>query len=245
MNEVVKNRDFIIICDSVFIPFVSELLSFITYSKQKLLTFFGISEIDRIKIILYKDISAFCCDSGKIIKTNKIGGLFGYNRVMLYANLENVSHKDIYFGVCHEISHVIYQQYVQEKGKINRVIWFDEGLAQNLSREKDRLLDDCLLSEFLDKKIFSKDKVIPKINYFDSHGNSFGSFVDMETKRYDGYDWSYLMIRYLMEVMEKEKFDRLMRSRKEIKSLGDALILETSDYFKCKVKRKGESYDKI
>ena len=65
-----------------------------------------------------------------------------------------------------------------------------------------------------------KDAIINSINLNDlSHEN--GNFV---TQKLNGYDVSYLAVKYLIETLSKEKFSMLIRDSKAIKQMrGDSL----------------------
>ena len=117
-------------------------------------------------------------------------------------------------------------------------MWFDEGLASLLSGEKNTLLDNDRLKEFIENKISGENKEIPKISYLHKHGASYGEFVDTKTKKYNGYDWSYLMIRYLIETLSKKELNELMRSKQSILDIEGTIINDTYNYFTKKVKTK-------
>ena len=75
-------------------------------------------------------------------KLDKLAGTFYLYGVKIYADLDNISKKEFFAATAHEIIHLLYLKYVSEKGLKNRTIWFEEGISQNLSGEKDYLNDD-------------------------------------------------------------------------------------------------------
>lgn len=57
------------------------------------------------------------------------------------------------------------------------------------------------------------------------HGNSFVN------EEYNGYDLSYLSIKYLSEVLNAEQFKDLMSDFKKISQLGDDIIQKMFSYY--------------
>ena len=124
-------------------------------------------------------------------KLGDFAGFFNNNGVNCYININGKkSEDDIIKAIMHEIVHHIYRFYI-ESDTTNRIIWFDEGLAINFSLQNDKYNDTDILKEFLNNKIFSI-KNIPCINDL-NHGKSFVN------ENYNGYDLSYLVVRYLIE----------------------------------------------
>lgn len=238
MNLIEENEYFRIIGDDSFIGVKDKLSTYLNFKIRDIMNFFDIENIDTINIYLYSDPEKFSVVSKYPYVMKDLAGTFYLSGVRVYANLDNVSNEKLFSCLAHEISHLLYINYVQEKGVQNRVVWFDEGLAQNLSGEKDYLLDDENLSNYLIKNIYNEDKIVPSIEYLCTHGNEFGNFVDGESNKYNGYVWSYLMVRYLLKIIPKEYFDIIMRSKLEIDVIGRCIVDSTYNYYKRKVKVK-------
>ena len=62
------------------------------------------------------------------------------------------------------------------------------------------------------------------------HGNSFIS------DNYNGYDLSYLSIRYLSEILSIEQFKNLMSDFSTINEFGDNIIQKMFNYYDEKLK---------
>lgn len=109
----------------------------------------------------------------------------------------------------HEYIHVLYNECVRQENE--HFTWMDEGIAMNLSKEKGR---------FVKEKFPILKQDINSINLNDlSHEN--GNFV---TQKLNGYDVSYLAVKYLIEMLSKEKLSMLIRDSKAIKQMrGDSL----------------------
>ena len=202
------------------------------------MSLFNIKNVNQITITLYDKKEEFQKSTIYPYNINSLAGTFNYFGVKIYGNLTNIS-KEIFFScILHEIIHLLYLRYVQEKGIQNRIAWFDEGLAQNLSGENIHLLNDDVLKEYLLKHIYNQNKIIPDISFLYKHGNTFGYFVDGATNKYNGYIWSYLMIRYLLKALSPEEFNKIMRSKSEIDVIGKELPSITYNYYKRKLKIK-------
>lgn len=106
------------------------------------------------------------------------------------------------YTASHELFHILYMQYILNNDYLKRIVWYDEGMAQFMSGEKDSLNDDGNFEEFY-LKVREETKVIPQLNSL-KHGNSFIN------EAYNGYDLSYLSIKYLSEMLSAEQFKGLM-----------------------------------
>ena len=95
-----------------------------------------------------------------------------------------------------------------------------------MSGEKGSLNDDSVFKDF-----YMKVKVIPQMNTLE-HGNSFVN------EDYNGYDLSYLSIKYLSEVLSAEQFKDLMSDFKKISQLGNNIIHKMFSYYDEKLENK-------
>ena len=123
----------------------------------------------------------------------------------------------------HELFHILYMQYILKNDYQKRIVWYDEGMAQFLSGEMDELLDIEKFKKFY-LKVKNNTLVIPNLNEIE-HGTSFCN------NNYNGYDLSYLCIRYLREIMTNEKFQDLMSNFSKIKEYGINIIENMFAYY--------------
>ena len=123
----------------------------------------------------------------------------------------------------HELFHILYMQYILKNNKQKRIVWYDEGMAQFLSGEMDELLDIEKFKKFY-LKVKNNTLVIPNLNEIE-HGTSFCN------NNYNGYDLSYLCIRYLREIMTNEEFQDLMSNFSKIKEYGINIIENMFAYY--------------
>lgn len=134
------------------------------------------------------------------------------------------------YTASHELFHILYMKYILNNDYSKRIVWYDEGMAQFMSGEKDSLKDDSVFKDFY-MKVKEATKVIPQMNTLE-HGNSFVN------EDYNGYDLSYLSIKYLSEVLSAEQFKDLMSDFKKISQLGNNIIHKMFSCYDEKLENK-------
>lgn len=145
-----------------------------------------------------------------------------YDNEMVNAYIEPKSQLEKLYNASHELFHIFYMKYVLNNNYSKRVVWYDEGMAQFMSGEKDSLTDIAFKDYYFEVK--EKTKVIPKMNSLE-HGDSFVN------DDYNGYDLSYLSIRYLSELLSPKEFKSLMSDFSKINLLGNDIVQKMFSYF--------------
>lgn len=126
--------------------------------------------------------------------------------------------KTIHSGA-HELGHIMYKELIWKNNENNRIVWFDEGLIQNLSGEKDTMNFKIYLNN-----VISKTKIIPDLSLL-SHGDSFVN------ENYNGYDLSYIAVRYLFETLTADEMNALLYDFQKQRELGKHIINTAINYF--------------
>ena len=134
------------------------------------------------------------------------------------------------YTASHELFHILYMKYILNNDYSKRIVWYDEGMAQFMSGEKVSLNDDSVFKNFY-MKVKEATKVIPQMNTLE-HGNSFVN------EDYNGYDLSYLSIKYISEVLSTEQFKDLMSDFEKISQLGNNIINNMFSYYDEKLENK-------
>ena len=152
-----------------------------------------------------------------------------YDKGMINAFIEpnidvnsNTYKKKLYLA-SHELFHIFYMKYILKNDYSKRIVWYDEGMAQFLSGEKDELLDLETFKKYI-LKVKENTLIVPNLNEL-KHGDSFCN------DNYNGYDLSYLCVRYLSEILTIEEFKCLMSDFNKIKEYGSYIINEMFIYY--------------
>ncbi len=132
------------------------------------------------------------------------------------------------YTASHELFHILYMKYILNNDYSKRIVWYDEGMAQFMSGEKDTLTDSDFKKFYFDVR--KKTKVIPQMNGLE-HGISFVN------KNYNGYDLSYLSVKYLSEILSAVEFKNLMSDFSRISELGDDIIQKMFSYYDENLKK--------
>lgn len=118
----------------------------------------------------------------------------------------------------HELIHIICEEKIYKE----RLIWLDEGLALNLSGEYDYLKQEEKFIYFLQDAIF-KIKEFPNINYL-----NWENFCSDE---YNGFDLSYLCVRYLLETKNKNEIQKIIKDYNTAYQIGNSVLTEALEYY--------------
>ena len=220
MFKVYDDSNFVINYQDNLEKLVTNFVCYYKNNINELFKKFYLESINKMEIRLFSDKDLL---SDIPYKLGDFAGFFNNNGVNCYININGKkSEDDIIKAIMHEIVHHIYRFYI-ESDTSNRIIWFDEGLAINFSLQNDKYNDGNNFKGFLDDKIFSI-KNIPCINDL-NHGKSFVN------ENYNGYDLSYLVVRYLIENNSDEDFYLIMKSKKTIKDIGENILNIAISYY--------------
>ena len=153
-----------------------------------------------------------------------------YDNEMVNVCIDTKNQSKRLYTASHELFHILYMKYILTNDYSKRIVWYDEGMAQFMSGEKDSLNDNSIFKGFY-MKVKEETKVIPQMNNL-KHGNSFVN------DGYNGYDLSYLAIKYLSDILSAKQFKDLMSDFKKISQLGDDIIQKMFSYYDEKLENK-------
>ena len=117
-------------------------------------------------------------------------------------------------------------KYILKNDYSKRIVWYDEGMAQFMSGEKDIIVDKDDFKKFY-LRVKENTKEIPNLNTLE-HGNSFCN------DKYNGYDLSYLCIKYLNDILNSKEFIKLMSDFSSIKKYGNDIVAKMFAYYDAK-----------
>lgn len=198
---------------------------------------FNINKYRKIKLNLFDEQSKL----KKFIKQSFgdnipefVSGTYHGGMINCYIEKELEFKSDRYYGnihlPCHELFHLMYNELILKNDVSKRIVWYDEGLAQVMSGELDFLDEDRFKRIYFDVKENTKE--LPNLNKINHDNNNF------ITNLYNGYDLSYLAVRYLKETLEEEKFYKLLNDFNWIKQLGETIVSDMFEYYDYKYKTK-------
>ena len=150
-----------------------------------------------------------------------------YDNGMINACIDpNIQQKKVYIS-SHELFHILYMKYILNGDYSKRIIWYDEGMAQFMSGEKDNLNDEEQFKKYY-FRVKEETKVVPNMNSI-KHGKTFWN------KDYNGYYLGYLAVRYLYETLSPEEFKSLATDIKKISQIGENIASDMFKYFDKKL----------
>lgn len=156
-----------------------------------------------------------------------------YDRGMINAFIQNnividsPQYNSKLYMASHELFHILYMKYILQNDFSKRIVWYDEGMAQFMSGEMDKLLNDEKLKQFY-QRVKETTKSIPNLNAI-THRNNFCN------DNYNGFDLSYLAIRYLNEVLDEDEFKGLMSNFVQIRDFGETILNDMFEFYDKKL----------
>lgn len=213
----ISNDDITVYCSNGLKLFSDEFINFynknIELIKQKLM----IEKKTPIIVALIDNEK----DANFVYGKSDFSGFYNDTGAFAYINLYGTKDKDYMFkGLLHEITHHLYKYYVYGKD-LPRITWVDEGIAQFIS---DQRKEDIELKKFL------KNNMIDEVNLNGLHHDdrSFGNN--------NGYNLSYIAIKYLFETNDPKKFLEIISDYNKLIEIGENILQDAKQYYKIKIR---------
>lgn len=132
----------------------------------------------------------------------------------------------------HEAFHIYYKKYIYND---DRIIWFDEGMAQFLSGENDNWINN----EEIYKETFINfmESYKPIYNLNERIQGNYDISDDLIFQRkgvFEGYKASLMIIKYLVEINGYEYIFKLLKNNEHIREIGNNILDEMIMYYKNK-----------
>ena len=206
----IKNNDITIFCSNGLESFSNEFINYFNENIGKIKEELSIDQDTKIIVALTDDET----QAGFVYGKSSFSGFFNDTGAFAYINLNGTKTKEYMFkGLIHELVHHLYKYYVYGKDN-ERITWVDEGLAQFFSGQKNDLKDEEAYNSFLEKNLGYSDNIdLNKLNHND---RTFGNN--------NGYNLSYIAIRYLYETHNHEEFINIIKSKEKLLELGSTLL---------------------
>ncbi len=145
--------------------------------------------------------------------------------------VDSFLYNDRLYMASHELFHIMYSEIVLKNDLSKRVVWYDEGMAQLFSGETDYLEDKESFKGFY-LKVKEEIKEIPNLNNINHDENTF-----CIKELYNGYNLSYLAVKYLKEVLDEEEFKELLYDVEKVKQYGN-ILNDVFQYYDNKIVEK-------
>lgn len=242
MNElphikVIDNNYFVVFANKQYSKeFLCRLCDKFLKQRMVILNFFHLSNYFKVRINLFDNINQLNLFSSKYIEISPYhkGDCCGS---MINFFCDDAALKDnaqagyIIASLAHEFVHMVYHDTIHG----TNCVWLEEGLATYLSEQKGFIERNFeMYKKFLKKLIYEKE--IPKLKFLHKRGGKYGEFVDTENNKYDGYNFSYALVRFLLETKGKEYVNQIIYSKalleKEEKILINEFLIYAEDILK-------------
>lgn len=206
----IKNNDLTIFCSNSLNLFANEFINYYEENIERIKKELLIIEETKLELTLTDDQEKV----GFVYGKSSFSGFFNDKGASAYINLYGNKTKEYMFkGLMHELIHHLYKYYVYGKDK-ERITWVDEGIAQFFSGQKDDLLDEEKYRVFLEENLKQIDNT--NLNELNHNDRSFGNK--------NGYNLSYIAIRYLYETHNHEEFIEIIKNKDTLIEIGSVII---------------------
>lgn len=206
----IKNNDLTIFCSNSLNLFANEFINYYEENIERIKKELLIIEETKLELTLTDDQEKV----GFVYGKSSFSGFFNDKGAFAYINLYGNKTKEYMFkGLMHELIHHLYKYYVYGKDK-ERITWVDEGIAQFFSGQKDDLLDEEKYRVFLEENLKQIDNT--NLNELNHDDRSFGNK--------NGYNLSYIAIRYLYETHNHEEFIEIIKNKDTLIEIGSVII---------------------
>ena len=226
------NNNFVLYSPNSLNYITSDLENILEESLNRYKLLFNINEFRKVQINYFDNIDEFRNYIYILRGEDKslpeyAQGTFDNGMINAYIDPNIIENTPLFihkkYNASHELFHIMYQELVWEKNNQNRIVWFDEGMAQYFSKENEYDMNDNFNNWF--NKVLNNTKVIPNLNEL-SHGKCF------KTNDYNGYNLSLLSIKYLYDRVGEEELIKIMHDNKKIEEYGKTIVNDAFNYYK-------------
>lgn len=206
----IQNDELTVLCSSELENFSNEFIKYYDENIERIKEDLSINQKIKLIVALTDDEEK----AGFVYGKTSFSGFFTDTGAFAYINLNgNKTKEDMFKGLMHELIHHLYKNYVYGKEK-ERITWVDEGIAQYFSGQKDDLKNDEKYKLFLEENLNSISNI--SLNVLNHNDRSFGDN--------NGYNLSYIAIRYLYENNSHEEFIKIIKNQDILMNYGNNVL---------------------
>lgn len=212
-DKKIVRDNLLIYCSNGLFDFSNEFIIYYNDNIDGIREKLGINNNDKLIVALTDDEK----NGGFVYGKSSFAGFFNDTGCFAYIDLFGPKSKEYMFkGIMHELVHHLYKFYVYGKDK-KRITWVDEGLAQLLSGQKEELENKSEYMKFLNENL-KNEKDDFNLNDLSHDDRSF------ENK--NGYNLSYIAIRYLYENNKPLDFINIIKDYDKLLEIGKNITQE-------------------
>lgn len=173
MKKVLENDLYIIDYSETLESFAKSTMELLKVKIPEYEELFCIKIKDKIKVNYFDDLQEFRNFIHNIRNDNSLPeyATATYDNGMINAYIEKDNQNRRVFTSSHELFHILFKKYVLEINNFDRIVWYDEGMAQYMSGEKDKIKDEESFKQFY-LKVKKETKIIPELGNL-IHGKMF------------------------------------------------------------------------
>lgn len=224
----IEYGDLTIYCSKELENFSNDFIDYYNKHINIIKTNLGIKKNIKLIVALTDDVS----QAYFVYGVSDFSGFFNDDGVFAYINLNGKKNKDYMFkGLMHELTHHLYKYYVYGKEK-ERITWVDEGIAQFISGQRQELKDITLYNTFLQQNLINIEHL--NLNELNHNDKSF--------RDYNGYNLSYIAIRYLYETKKLEEFINIINNQETLLKIGESILHDVCNYYNMNLKNHNKNF---
>lgn len=226
-----ENDNFILYSPDSLNYITSDMENILNESLKKYYSLFNVDSFRKVQINYFDDLEKFRnyiyeLRGEKDSLPEYAKGTFDKGMINAYIHPNIIEGTPLYnkkkYNASHELFHIMYQELIWEKNNIDRVVWFDEGMAQFFSGEYKKEIEN--FEDFI-KNVIKNTKSIPDLNSL-SHGSKF------ETDEYSGYRLSLIAVKYIYDKIGINEFKKLLSNIDRIHEYGTNILYEIFEKYK-------------
>lgn len=216
-------------------PYVDDLMNRFLQKASYLCNLFlipGAGDLSKVDIYLFSDEekgSNFIKSQEKTFTLEPYkNAAYNKDTIVILCEYDKLHDKPFHYAnvFAHIFFHLLFHSM---KKNAHGTLWFEEGLAQLLSGERNRLKDEELYKNSLLKKVFDDQWKIPMIENLFEHGYENGKF---DSREYNGYTIAYMLVRFLHDQeLLGQFFNRIRWGEFDIESINKDIINRVYNYY--------------